>query len=128
MWPGPTVAYSAGQLEARIQVVTGITRQVDAGLQARAVARSAQIQSVFGHCCINLNEGEVIAANRGADPAVVAVDQWRGSPPHWAILSAFRFDRIGCGGTFVGTNFFAVCLFSQTGGWAAVIPDTSMSP
>lgn len=86
-----------------ILAITGIARDVDPGLTAIAERRAAETatDATFSHdgmdpCCYevlawNLGHPDLEAATRRA------VEQWRGSPTHWEILTNASLTRIGCG-------------------------------
>lgn len=106
---------ASSSLEGQIQAVTGIVRPQSAALTALAQTRSAEVVSVLGH---NIGSrlpdwywGEVIAASSGySDPGGAAVDGWRNSAPHWAVLSDPFYQQIGCGATYVEPRWYFVCI------------------
>lgn len=83
-----------------ILAVTGVGRTVDPGLTAIAERRAAETatDATFNHSGMDPCCAEVLAWNLGTDdPARHAVEQWQGSPAHWAILTDPSLTRIGCG-------------------------------
>lgn len=109
----PSPADAGATLEQRVAAATGISRTIDAGLQARAAARAVQIESVFDHCCLGPGEAEVIAWNRGYDdPLGVIVNDWRGSTIHWHVLSDRSYSRIGCGTAQLNGGTYGVCILA----------------
>jgi hypothetical protein len=120
-------AVAGTSLESRIQTATGIVRAVDTGLQARAQQRAVEIQTNFGHCCLNGNEAEVIAWNAGfADPLAQLVSAWLASPEHSAILRDPAYRSIGCATALAGTRTYGVCILAAVVAPPAVIPNTAM--
>lgn len=87
-------------LLALIMLWTGIAHTVDPNLTAIAQRRAIEVSTdaTFSHdgmdpCCY-----EILAWNSGtADPVTTAMEQWRGSPSHWAILTNPTLTVIGCG-------------------------------
>ena len=128
-----------------ILAATGVAREADPELSALAEARAEQVVTNFSHdgqpCC-----WEVLAWNAGSpDPVGRAVEQWRGSPTHWAILSDPTLTRIGCGHAQSGDAHYFACLLdrgpARTDGQPpadnrtsspapepVALPDTSMAP
>lgn len=114
---GTAPVSSAELLEPGIEAATGISRTVDAGLQARAAVRAVQIQTDFGHCCLAYGEAEIIAWNSGySDPISQLIQGWLGSPTHRAIMFDRSYDRIGCGTSYLAPRTYGVCLFADSGG------------
>ena len=139
-----------------ILAVTGIARAVDPGLTAIAERRAAETatDATFSHAGMDPCCAEVLAWNLGvSDPARSAVEQWQGSPSHWAILSDPSLTRIGCGHAVGpdGRHEFACLLApgydqpavepagvarspkptpagSTPAGGATTLPDTAMHP
>lgn len=81
-----------------ILAFTGISRNIDPELTAFAQQRAVAVQSDWSHNGMVYHE--VLTYNDpergGYDPVQRAVEQWRGSPSHWAILSNPELTRIGC--------------------------------
>jgi hypothetical protein len=101
-------------LLALLIALTGIPRTADAELSAIAQRRAVEIQSDFSHSGWVYGrdgEAEIIAMNYGPDPVTTLAAQWQGSPPHWAILTDPKYDRIGCAIAQVDTAYYGVCLF-----------------
>jgi hypothetical protein len=129
-------------LLALLVSMTGIDRTVDPGLTSIAERRVVEIATEFSHdgadpCCV-----EVLAWNSGfADPITHIVDQWQGSPQHWAILTDPSYTAIGCAVAFVQNRAYAACVLNESGVAvsadpapatpaptpAPALPDTSMS-
>jgi hypothetical protein len=116
-----------------------LVRTVDAGLHEIAHARVREISAggALEHDGMRAGTAEVLALNAGqAHPIGHAVDQWKGSPVHRAILSDGSYGRIGCAEAVVaGTHWFACVLAAgplpaQTGSGVSpgtmLLPDTSM--
>lgn len=86
--------------------------------------------------------GEVIAVNWwAADPAAYALEGWRNSPTHWAVLTWADLRFIGCGETVavqprsaedpsLAEKHYFVCLLTDRGyvPSGATIPDTALPP
>jgi hypothetical protein len=103
-------------LLALLVTLTGIPRTVDPELSAIAQRRAVEIscEGCFSHAGWVYGrdgEAEIIAWNISPDPATTLAYQWQGSPPHWAILTDPKFDRIGCGIHQVGVEFYGACIF-----------------
>lgn len=112
---GPERLSAAETLEPMVESVTGITRTVDATLQARAAVRAVQIQTDFSHCCLKYGEGEIIAWNAYyADPIGQLIQGWLGSPSHKAMMFNPVYDRIGCATSYLAPRTYGVCLFVDT--------------
>lgn len=100
-------------LLALILAVTGIGRAVDPELTAIAERRAVETSVVFSHDGQELGIAEVLAWNQGyPDPATQAVDQWRRSAPHWAILVDPVYTRIGCGHHAADGRDYFVCVLA----------------
>ena len=100
-------------LLALLLAATGIDRAVDPELTAIAERRAVEIQADFSHADADPCCAEVIAWNSGAaDPVAHVVDQWRGSPPHWAILTDPSYGAIGCAVSTGGARTYAVCVLA----------------
>lgn len=104
-------------LIAAISLATGITRATDPALMELAQTRAQEIVHDFDHRPLPELEGwewwgEVLARNAGfTDPAQAALNGWRNSPEHWAILTDRSLLRIGCGHVVAdGTHYFACIL------------------
>lgn len=93
----------------------GITRSVDPDLTAIAAQRAIEVQTDWSHDGKPDGVAEVLAYNSGLiDPATEAMNQWRESPEHWAILSSDVYTRIGCASAPAGdgvTTYF-VCILA----------------
>jgi hypothetical protein len=112
---GSTPLSAAGTLEPLVQEATGVVRQVDSTLQARAAVRAVEIQTDWGHCCVSWGEGEIIAWNSGQDdPISYLVGQWIGSPEHHVIMFDPDYDRIGCATSYRAPRTYGVCLFADS--------------
>jgi hypothetical protein len=101
-------------LLAILLTLTGIPRTVDAELTASAQRRVIEVQSDWSHGgWVYGQDGhaEIIAASYDADPVMGLALAWQGSPPHWAILTDPKYDRIGCAIAQVDTAYYGVCLF-----------------
>ena len=101
-------------LLAILLTLTGIPRAVDAELTASAQRRVIEVQSDWSHGgWVYGQDGhaEIIAASYDADPVMGLALAWQGSPPHWAILTDPKYDRIGCAIAQVDTAYYGVCLF-----------------
>jgi hypothetical protein len=125
-------------LLALLVSMTGIDRTVDPGLTAIAERRVVEIQTAFTHagsdpCC-----AEVLVWNSGfADPVTHFVEQWQGSPTHWAILTDPSYTAIGCAVAFVENRAYAACVLSRASVTPTpapssepppvLLPDTSMA-
>lgn len=104
-------------------------RTVDAGLQAIAQQRAAEIScsGCFNHSGMRAGTAEVIAYNFGhPDPVAAAVAGWRSSPPHNSILSNASLGRIGCARTAVGGSNFLVCVLAS--GPLPAVPASAAGP
>jgi hypothetical protein len=111
-------------LLALLIALTGIPRTADAELSAIAQRRAVEIQSDWSHNqWVYGRDGhaEIIAASYDADPVMGLALAWQGSPPHWAILTDPKYDRIGCAIAQVDTAYYGVCLF-RTGSAPAPAP------
>jgi hypothetical protein len=118
-------------LLALLIALTGIPRTADAELSAIAQRRAVEIQSDFSHSGWVYGrdgEAEIIAMNYGPDPVTTLAAQWQGSPPHWAILTDPKYDRIGCAIAQVDTAFYGVCLFRTGSVPAPVRASTPTTP
>lgn len=122
-------------LLALIAALTGIPRNVDADLTAIAERRVIEVScgdSCFNHDGAVPGLAEVLAWNLDfEDPATHAVEQWQGSPEHWAILTDPSYGSIGCGHTHAadGRDYWACVL--APGPYVApteppVLPNTAM--
>jgi hypothetical protein len=115
-------------LLALLVSLTGIDRTVDPNLTAIAERRVVEIQTEFSHdgmdpCC-----AEVLAWNSGyADPVTHLVEQWQGSPVHWAILTDPSYTAIGCAVAFVENRAYAACALAG-GGQPATAPSPPPPP
>jgi hypothetical protein len=120
-------------LEGEVQAATGIVRQVDVGLQARAAVRAVEIQSfgAFEHCCLSYGEGEVIAWNTTGSLGWM-VAGWLSSAGHAAVLLNPDYTRIGCAVAYLAAavagvtgsaGWYGVCILSAL---PATIPNTAM--
>src|SRR5688500_17051449 len=101
-------------LLAILLTLTGIPRTVDAELTASAQRRVIEVQSDWSHNqWVYGRDGhaEIIAASYDADPVMGLALAWQGSPPHWAILTDPKYDRIGCAIAQVAAATYGVCLF-----------------
>lgn len=98
---------------ALIVAATGISRPVDPYLVSVAEQRVVEIQTNFSHD--GMQTAEILAWNAGygsaEDSAERAVQQWVGSPPHWAIMSDPSYNRIGCATALTGDTYWYVCAF-----------------
>ena len=103
-------------LAVLIALATGIDRTWDGNLAQLALQRSAEVAVTRSHRAMpelaGYNWGEVIAWNNAADPAAYALNQWQGSPPHWAILTGTQYRHIACAET-VADFHYVVCLFTD---------------
>lgn len=82
-----------------ILAFTGIARTVDPGLTTIAERRVIEVSTdaTFSHAGMDPCCYEILVWNSGlSDPVSTAMDQWRGSEPHWAILTNPALTRIGC--------------------------------
>jgi hypothetical protein len=110
-------------LLAILLTLTGIPRTVDAELTASAQRRVIEVQSDWSHGgWVYGQDGhaEIIAASYDADPVMGLALAWQGSPPHWAILTDPKYDRIGCAIAQVADATYGVCLFRS--GTASIAP------
>jgi hypothetical protein len=116
-------------LLALLVSLTGIDRTVDPGLTAIAERRVGEITAEFSHngadpCCV-----EVLAWNSGfADPVTHLVEQWQGSPQHWAILTDPGYTAIGCAIAFVENRAYAACVLNGTGVAVPTAPAPAPTP
>lgn len=94
--------------------VTGISRTVDPILVQDAQRRVVEIQSDWSHNGMAYNE--VLHYSQGAaDPVGFAVDAWRNSPGHWAIMSNPALTRIGCAVDVDATQtYWFACSFAPS--------------
>jgi hypothetical protein len=123
-------------LLALIVSMTGIDRTVDPGLTAIAERRVVEITAEFSHVGMDPCCAEVLAWNSGyADPVTHLVEQWQGSPVHWAILTDPGYTAIGCAVAFVENRAYAACVLAiepgLNGGGAqdpSSAPSTSATP
>jgi hypothetical protein len=114
-FPGPASLSAAEPLEPLIQAATGISRVVDADLQARAAVRAIQIQTDFSHCCMVYGEGEIIAWNMNySDPIAQLIQGWLDSPSHRDMMYNQVYDRIGCATSYLAPRTYGVCIFVDT--------------
>jgi hypothetical protein len=114
-------------LLALIVSLTGIDRTVDPGLTAIAERRVVEITTEFSHAGADPCCAEVLAWNSGfADPVTHLVEQWQGSPQHWAILTDPSYTAIGCAVAFVQNRAYAACVLNGTG--VAVPPAPAPAP
>lgn len=81
-------------LLALILALTGIGRDIDPGLTLIAEQRVVEIQSDWSHNGQRAGTAEVLAYNETGVEG--AVQQWRDSPGHAAILFDSTLTRIGC--------------------------------
>lgn len=126
------LAEGGNTLESQVQQITGISRTVNTYLQSVAAVRVMEIQAVFAHRPMpelaQWHWGEVIAVNNASDYIAYAVNQWKGSPSHWTILSNPGYNHIGCAVDQNGTKFYAVCLFGKLGTVSQPPPQTPIVP
>ena len=111
-----------------IVAATGIPREADPSLTAIAQRRAVEIQTDFSHNGHPAGLAEIIAWNNSPDPAGTVLEQWRGSPPHWGILTDPRYGAIGCGHSMSpdGRHWFACVL--AAGPSVEVIPTPVPAP
>lgn len=106
---------AAALLVALLAMATGIERPVDPGLTAIAERRVLEVQADFSHAGAAPGATEVIAWNVGqVDPVAHVVEQWRGSPDHWSLLTDPAFDAIGCAVDVAGDRTYAVCVLAAS--------------
>src|SRR5574338_1348179 len=116
----PVIASNA--LTDRVNATWG-TRIVDQNAIELAQMRSVQITTDFSHNGVPDGYAEVIAWNQErTDPIGTLITQWLNSPPHNAILSDPRSDRIGCATTVVENRTYGVCLLPWRATAAPVAP------
>lgn len=83
-------------------------RTIDSQVIGLATARAQEISIDFSHNGVPSGYAEVIAWNNSTIAG--AVQQWKDSPPHNAILSDSRYAVIGCGSFGSNGKVFYVCL------------------
>lgn len=115
---------------ADIEAASGIHRTINPTLVTLAQKRSAEIVTDFSHNGWPGWTAEVIAWNSGySDPLLAAVQGWRNSPEHWAILSDPYYTDIGCGWTVSGSRTYIACeLIHTTGPAPTATPAPSTGP
>ena len=105
----PISAYSDTDLTALVNQ-TFIPRTEDASLHDIAHQRAVEISTDFSHAGIRPGTAEVLAYNGlGAERAV---QQWVGSPDHYAILMDPRWTRIGCGSHTTSGVYYTACVLA----------------
>jgi hypothetical protein len=118
-------------LLALIAAASGIERTVDPALTAIAERRVVEAQADWRHAGSHLawSVEVLLQQDPGApDPPALAVEGWRSSPGHWAVLTDRRLTRIGCAAatTAAGAWYFACILAPAHGG--ALLPNTATAP
>lgn len=103
----PISAYSDTDLTALVNG-TFLARTEDPALHEIAHQRAVEISTDFSHDGRREGTAEVLASNGLG--ATRAVEQWVGSPDHFAILSDPQWTLIGCGSHVVGTIYYAACV------------------
>lgn len=118
----PISAYADTDLEALVAEAFH-ARVQDAGLHEIAHQRAVEIADNFSHEGRRPGTAEVLAYNGLG--AARAVQQWLGSPDHFAILSDPQWGRIGCGSHVVDSVYYGVCVLTWGGEPEPPPPDQS---